>query len=82
VRIIAISARIKLMFPYLLLLGLGILIVVQAFLNMSVSLGIMPVTGQTLPLISKGGSSIWITCISIGIILNITSHFKKNIIYD
>ena len=82
VRIIAISARIKLMFPYLLLLGLGILIVVQAFLNMSVSLGIMPVTGQTLPLVSKGGSSIWITCISVGIILNITSHSKKNIIYD
>ena len=82
VRVITISSRIKLMFPYLLLLGLGILIVVQAFLNIGVSLGIMPVTGQTLPLVSKGGSSIWITCISIGIILNITSHYKKNIIYD
>jgi len=82
VRIITISSRIKLMFPYLLLLGLGILIVVQAFLNIGVSLGIMPVTGQTLPLVSKGGSSIWITCISIGIILNITSQYKKNIIYD
>tara|TARA_B100001758_G_scaffold245768_1_gene259440 strand:- start:1304 stop:2407 length:1104 start_codon:yes stop_codon:yes gene_type:complete len=82
VRVITISSRIKLMFPYLLLLGLGILIVVQAFLNIGVSLGIMPVTGQTLPLVSKGGSSIWITCISIGIILNITSQYKKNIIYD
>ena len=82
VRIIAISLRIKLMFPYLLLLGLGILIVFQAFLNIGVSLGLMPVTGQTLPLVSKGGSSIWITCISIGIILNITSQYKNNMIYD
>ena len=49
------------MFPYLLLVGLGVLIVFQAFLNISVSLGIIPVTGQTLPLISKGGSSILIT---------------------
>ena len=83
IRIIAISLRIKLMFPYLLLIGLGILIVFQAFLNMSVSLGIVPVTGQTLPLISKGGSSIWITSIAIGIILNISHHFnKKNINYE
>lgn len=82
VRIIAISSRIKLIFPYLLLLGLGILIVFQAFLNIGVSLGVIPVTGQTLPLISKGGSSIWITCTSIGIILNITSHFKNSLVYD
>lgn len=83
IRILAISLRIKLMFPYLLLIGLGILIVFQAFLNMSVSLGIVPVTGQTLPLISKGGSSIWITSVAIGIILNISYHFnKKNINYE
>jgi len=81
-RIISISLRIKTMFPYLLLLGLGILIVFQAFLNIGVSLGIIPVTGQTLPLISKGGSSIWITCVAIGIILNISSQYQKNIDYD
>ncbi len=81
IRIIAISTRIKLMFPYLLLLGLGILIVFQAFLNIGVSLGILPVTGQTLPLVSRGGSSIWITCVTIGIILNISSKFQKKISY-
>ena len=69
------------MFPYLLLLGLGILIVFQAFLNIGVSLGILPVTGQTLPLVSRGGSSIWITCVTIGIILNISSKFQKKISY-
>ena len=61
------------MFPYLLILGFGTLILFQAFLNIGVSLGIMPVTGQTLPLISKGGSSIWMTCIAIGVILNIST---------
>ena len=60
------------MFPYLLLLGLGILIVFQAFLNIGVSLGIIPVTGQTLPLISKGGSSLWVTSLAFGIVLNIS----------
>jgi len=78
-RIITISLRIKSMFPYLLLLGLGILIVLQAFLNIGVSLGIMPVTGQTLPLISKGGSSIWITSIALGIILNISAQYQKEL---
>ena len=70
------------MFPYLLLVGLGVLIVFQAFLNISVSLGIIPVTGQTLPLISKGGSSILITSFAIGIILNITSQFQNNLNYE
>ena len=81
-RIIKYALKIKLMFPYLLLIGLGVLIVFQAFLNISVSLGIMPVTGQTLPLISKGGSSILITCFAIGIILNITSQFQNNLNYE
>ena len=81
-RIIKYALKIKLMFPYLLLVGLGVLIVFQAFLNISVSLGIIPVTGQTLPLISKGGSSILITSFAIGIILNITSQFQNNLNYE
>ena len=51
--------------------------VLQALINMLVSVGIMPVTGQTLPLVSKGGSSVWVTSLAFGIILNI-SHQISN----
>ena len=72
-RIIHISRRIKSQFPYLLVLGLGSLILVQALINMGVNLSLLPPTGQTLPLLSRGGSSILIMSLSIGIILNISS---------
>ena len=72
-RIISISRRIKSQFPYLVVLGLGTLFVTQAFINIGVNLGLLPTTGQTLPLLSRGGSSIWIMSLSIGIILNISS---------
>ena len=44
----------------------------QAMINMAVAVELLPVTGQTLPLISSGGSSIWMTCIALGIIINVT----------
>ena len=55
-----------------LALGLTLNIVLQAFVNMSVSVGILPVTGQTLPLVSMGGTSILVTSAALGIILNIS----------
>ena len=58
--------------PALTVLGLSLIITLQAFVNMAVSVGLMPVTGQTLPLISLGGSSVLFTCISFGIILGIS----------
>ena len=58
--------------PALLVLGLSLIITLQAFVNMAVSVGLMPVTGQTLPLISLGGSSVLFTCISFGMILGIS----------
>ena len=64
-------------FPRLLLLGLGTVIIVQALLNISVAVNLMPVTGQTLPLISKGGSSIWATSLALGIILNISHEINS-----
>ena len=64
-------------FSSLLLLGLGTTIVLQALLHMSVSVNLIPVTGQTLPLVSKGGSSVWVTSLAFGIILNI-SHQISN----
>lgn len=61
-------------FPMFLALGLTLNIILQAFVNMSVSVGILPVTGQTLPLVSMGGTSILVTSAAIGIILNISQQ--------
>ncbi len=58
--------------------GLGIMMAMQALINMSVSLGIGPVTGQPLPLISRGGTSMAIYCFVIGLILNV-SHYDAHI---
>lgn len=58
--------------PSLLVLGLSLMITIQAFVNMAVSVGIVPVTGQSLPLISLGGSSVFFTCIAFGMILGVS----------
>ena len=49
----------------------------QAMTNMAVAVELLPVTGQTLPLISSGGSSIWMTCISLGIIIAVTKKEEE-----
>ena len=67
-RIIIISTKAKTIFGSLLVIGLGIPIVFQALINIGVSIELFPITGQPLPLISSGGTSIWMTCIAIGII--------------
>lgn len=64
-------------FPALLVIGLSLMIVIQALVSMVVSSGSGPVTGQPLPLISRGGTSILITCIYFGIILGITRQIKS-----
>jgi len=58
-------------------LGVGLPIVFQALINMAVAVELFPVTGQTLPLISSGGTSIWMTCLSIGIILSVTKKDEE-----
>jgi len=55
-----------------MVLGLALLIVTQALINMAVAVGVMPVTGQPLPLVSRGGSSIMVNCFYIGLMLNIS----------
>ena len=65
-------------FPAFLAMGLALLLVTQALFNMCVAVGIAPVTGQPLPLISKGGTSSIINCIYIGIILSVSRTSKKN----
>lgn len=65
------------LFGKLLIVGLGFPIVFQALVNMGVAVELLPTTGQTLPLISSGGSSIWMTCIAIGIILSVTKKEEE-----
>ena len=64
-------------FPAFLVMGLALLLVVQAMFNMMVAVGLAPVTGQPLPLISKGGTSTIINCIYIGAILSVSISAKR-----
>ncbi|MGB9746051.1 MAG: FtsW/RodA/SpoVE family cell cycle protein [Bacteroidales bacterium] len=59
-------------FPAFLSAGLAVLLVFQAFINMAVAVNLLPVTGQPLPLVSMGGSSLLFTCVSLGIILSVS----------
>lgn len=59
-------------FGSLLAIGLSISLVFQAMINMAVAVNLFPVTGQPLPLVSMGGTSIWFTSIAIGIILSVS----------
>ena len=70
-RVIIISNKSKSVFGSLLAIALGIPIVFQALVNMAVAVQLFPVTGQPLPLISSGGTSIWMTCLAIGIIQSV-----------
>ncbi len=65
------------MFGKLLVIGVGLPIVFQALINMAVAVELFPVTGQTLPLISSGGTSIWMTCLAIGIVLSVSSRREE-----
>ncbi len=71
-----IASRCENNFPALLAMGLGLLLVVQAVFNMMVAVGLAPVTGQPLPLISKGGTSTIINCAYIGAILSVSRSAK------
>ncbi|RRD79396.1 FtsW/RodA/SpoVE family cell cycle protein [Tannerella forsythia] len=74
IRVGIIARRCEKLFPKYLVIGCGLLIVMQALTNMAVAVNLIPVTGQPLPLISRGGTSTMLTCIYIGIILSV-SHF-------
>ena len=76
IRIVIISNKSNSIFGTLVVIGLGVTIVFQAFINIGVSVELFPVTGQPLPLISSGGTSIWMTCIAIGIIQSVMNGQK------
>lgn len=65
------------LFGKLLVVGLGFPMIFQAMINMAVAVELLPVTGQTLPFISSGGSSIWMTSIALGIIINVTKKDEE-----
>ena len=75
-RIIIISNKAESVFGSLLVIALGVPIVFQALVNIGVSVELFPITGQPLPLISSGGTSIWMTCIAIGIIQSVMNGQK------
>ena len=72
-RILITAKKATTIFATLLVIGVGVPIVFQAMINMAVAVNILPVTGQTLPLISSGGTSIWMTCFALGMILSVSA---------
>ena len=71
---VLISRRSPGTFGALLAIGLSFSLVFQAMINMAVAVNLFPVTGQPLPLVSMGGTSIWFTCLAIGIILSVSAE--------
>lgn len=72
-RFVIVAHKAETIFGKLLVIGVGLPIVFVALVNMAVAVEIFPVTGQTLPLISSGGSSIWMTCMAIGMVLSVSA---------
>ncbi len=72
-RIMIVAKKAQTIFATLLVVGIGIPIIFQAIINMMVAVNLLPVTGQTLPLLSSGGTSMWMTCFAIGMILSVSS---------
>ena len=77
-RVVVIAHRATTTFGKLLVIGLGLPILSQALINMGVAVEILPVTGQTLPMISSGGTSAWMTCIALGMILSVSASKNQD----
>lgn len=65
-------------FPALLVMGMAVMIVLQALFNMAIVVGVFPVSGQPLPLISKGGTSIWMMSFAFGVMLSVSRYAVKD----
>ena len=76
-RFVIASHKANTLFGKLVVIGLGFPMIFQAMINMAVAVELLPVTGQTLPLISSGGSSIWMTCFALGIIISVTKKDEE-----
>lgn len=76
-RIFVVIRKTTTIFGTLLVVGVGCPIIFQATINMAVATNLFPVTGQTLPLISSGGTSIWMTCFALGMILSVSASKEE-----
>ena len=76
-RVIRIVSKRPLTFGSLMAFGLGFLVMIQAMVNMGVSIGLLPVTGQPLPFVSMGGTSLMATGIILGMILSVTCSMEE-----
>ncbi|MBK6343677.1 MAG: FtsW/RodA/SpoVE family cell cycle protein [Flavobacteriales bacterium] len=76
-RAVSIAKRCEKPFGALVSVGLGLMLVVQAMVNMAVAVNLVPVTGQPLPLVSMGGTSVWFTCLAIGIIISVSRSLDQ-----
>lgn len=76
-RSIRIATKCESSFASLLVTGLSLLLVGQGMINMGVAVDLLPVTGQPLPLVSMGGTSIWFTCVTLGIILSVSRQVEN-----
>jgi len=76
-RAIRIATKCQKIFPSLLAIGCSFSLVFQAMINMAVAVNLVPVTGQPLPLVSMGGTSIWFTSIAIGMVLSASRELEK-----
>jgi len=76
-RFVIVAQKSDSVFGKLLVLGVGLPIIFQAMINMAVAVELFPVTGQTLPLVSSGGTSIWMSCLAIGIILSVSAKREE-----
>ncbi len=76
-RIFVVIRKTTTIFGTLLVIGVGCPIIFQAIINMAVATNLFPVTGQTLPLISSGGTSIWMTCFALGMILSVSASKQE-----
>lgn len=76
-RALRIAQRCQSLFPAYLIMGMSLMLVVQAMVNMAVAVGVLPVTGQPLPLISKGGTSTFMNCAYFGIMLSVSRSARQ-----
>jgi cell division protein FtsW len=79
IRILIAAKKATSIFGTLLVVGVGLPIIFRAIINMAVAVNLFPVTGQTLPFFSSGGTSIWMTCITIGIILSVSANRESQV---
>ncbi len=76
-RAVRIAHRCDKPFGSLVAVGLSLMLVLQAMINMAVAVNLVPVTGQPLPLVSMGGTSVWFTCLAIGIVLSVSRSLDE-----